>query len=293
MSNQTQTFTIRAVETIDNQTRAVPYVYVIARQGSRYITSAITDDSGEAQLTLPHGSYSLWIKANHFKTVSMDITVPVPSSPVTVTLQRATQDVIIRTVTIPGHKRIPDARVEIYRGETLVASGTTNQEGEASFDLELGFTYRVTVRHPSIGLANKTFDVPYYNPITDNNVLLVEMPNYITLIVVDEEGKDLDGVLVSVEGPNNIQVTRYTENGTVRIGIWDFGQYRVTLSHNKRRIVRMYNYSISHTWDIVDTIVISPVKLSVVVRDPQGNPVRGALVKLIKDGNVIRQGNTT
>lgn len=287
-----QTFTVVVV---DEERVQITNALVVVKQGQTTIVRTTTDIIGEVQLTLPHGSYTLEVSATHFQTASVNITVPVPKNILTIALKRATQTITFVLISSINNKPIPgeaDAKVSVERANLAdIRVGAPDQEGKVSFTLEHGRTYIVAVRWGKGKTIVEGLEVPHPTGIITYRLT----PEFIFEVVDDTRSRRLYGATVIVENLNTGSRNVYTTPlypGDVPIR--EPGRYRVTVKKDGwKTVVKEYEYrSTDLRGHIYDAFILSPIRLTVTVRDPEGKPISGATVKLMKGNSVVREAIT-
>lgn len=200
-------------------------------QGSVTIATTQTDTDGNYQLSaLAPGVYTLRVGKNLYQTVLTSAQVQAnQTTTVNVTLQ-ANPGILQGTVTDSFTSQVlPNTQVQVRNGSLLIASATTDQNGQYSIPGLAPGQYSVTATMSNHQTVTKSVSIQSNATATLNFAL---QPNPGTIIgQITSGGAPLSGATLSVyQGSNLIGTATSDSDGNYLVGNLAPGQYTVVAS---------------------------------------------------------------
>jgi len=217
------------------------------------------------------------VKAEALILLMISAMIVFTATPVTV---KADPSVTIKIYTLDD-ERLPGAFVQI-KNDTTTLNGTTNSNGEVSFNINKTAIYRLEVFYPS---ENKVYEDPDFNySKTDSGKIVVNVLSSWTISVWDHEERDpVPGANVTITFKKNEKV-RYSKltgsSGKVSFGPLPSGSYELGIRFGD--VTREYTKSADLAHKTV-SITLPLYRVNIKVRDRFGSPVEGVEVCLKPD----------
>ena len=200
------------------------------------------------------------------------------ATPITV---KADPSVTIKIYTLDG-KRLPGAFVQI-KNDTTTLNGTTDSNGEVSFDINETAVYMLEVFYPS---GNSVYEDPKFNySETESGKVVVNVLSGWTTRVWDHEERDpVPGANVTITFNENPSV-RYSkltgDNGKASFGPLPSGLYKVVVQF--KSIEKTADSELADQNHTAVDINLPLYRVNVEVKDRFGSPVEGVKVYLKPD----------
>ncbi|RLG02195.1 MAG: hypothetical protein DRN60_03755, partial [Thaumarchaeota archaeon] len=199
------------------------------------------------------------------------------ATPITV---KADPSVTIKIYTLDG-KRLPGAFVQI-KSDTTTLNGTTNSNGEVSFDINETAVYRLEVFYPS---GNSVYENPEFNySETESGKVMVNVLSSWTIRVWDHEERDpVPGANVTITfgGNNSVKYSKLTgDDGKASFGPLPSGSYEVVV---RFKDIEKESTELADPDHKTVSITLPLYRVNVEVKDRFGSPVEGVKVYLKPD----------
>lgn len=264
-----------SITAIDASNSSVDGVQVlVARSDSGLVvTSGTTDENGSLDLLLPSGRFTLsgWWRG----TLVLDRTLDVNT---TVSLQIPVEVLVVDVLVVDdGAAPLEAARVDVFSGDRLVDSVTTDLAGRASLRVAAE-AYDVTLLWRDRVVANVTLDL--LGPTPPTSVLWQANVSRLTIVTVDPLGVPVPGVTVSVRDGLLLIDSAATDLVGSSILRLPGGVFTLEASLNGIVLNETQNWTVSG--GAVVTIIVALNTVSIRLLDQDGGPVEGALA-IVRD----------
>lgn len=295
-----------------NETVADAKVTALRHENSEELGSSITDADGAFVIAgLPRVTMDIRVEAEGYTPVLLEAMDPQTSLQAmnSLSVKMNTVDSTccdgVLTVTVKDHlgARMMGALVRIWKNGSKLHQTYTDSLGVAVFtDLCKG-AYGVDVIKTGYTEREFMFEInANCDPV--NKTVVVEQlaccDGVLTLVVRDSSNNPVPNAIVLVrKGSKVIEDPRTDANGRIVVDGLCEGHYNYRISREGYKVIEG-EFDINQSCDPVTrevTLVTVPGVccdgvLTVTVKDPQGQPIDGALVKLWKNGAVLKKVTT-